>query len=91
MELFVALVNQRALSGPAVMSSGPAMPGPVQLETDPSVVIRPIVLPVELVNHSALSMPTVIPWGPWIDTSLKTRTLRSVVIRSIEFDFSFLF
>ena len=43
------------------MSSGALTPTPVQLENEPAVVRRPIVLFALLVNHKALSMPTVMP------------------------------
>jgi hypothetical protein len=42
--LLLELVNHRTPPGPAVMSSGPLMPGPVKSVTTPEGVIRPIVL-----------------------------------------------
>ena len=53
-----------APSGPAAMSLGWSIPGPVKLVTTPAVVIRPIVSFPVLVNQSAPSGPTVMPPGP---------------------------
>ena len=83
-ELFPALVNHRAPSGPVVIARGPEMLGSVKFDTTPAVVIRPIERLPALANHNAPSGPTVMFVGYEMLGSVKFFTTPLVVIRPMD-------
>src|SRR5215469_419548 len=89
-ELFQSLVNHNAPSGPLVMASGSAIPGPVKMVTFPAVVILPIAPPLprygglSSVNHNAPSGPAVMLCGGCGPNTGKASTLPVAVISPID-------
>src|SRR5215218_4455379 len=84
--LFVAVsVNQRLLSGPVTIPTGPLWGvGMANSVTTPAVVIRPILFATTSVNHRFPSGPGVIETGPATAVGIaKSLVTPAVVIRPI--------
>src|SRR5260221_7718175 len=76
-------MNQMTPSAPAAIRIGWLLPvGTGYSVILPSVVMRPILLPLYSVNHSALSEPTVMQTGPAFGTGYSV-IFPSIVIRPI--------